>query len=188
MSTPFKLLTKQYKLSTANNRDFVQLVLNSWMIYLSTGLQVKRALCVQCNRRFHATQMCYQRPHDDNKRVFSINANGVLEKSDNNYDWTKEHYVDQHFLIPQLSGRYVDQHFLIPDLNNLSSLLMLEYNGDAYDDKGMHKIFSQVLLSSYFAYMLRQAQHDPNTTDPAQSIELSLPIDSLRANSTQLFN
>ena len=161
---------KDIYLMKTGTKDRVQLRLNTWMLYLNTGIQARCAYMLQASRR---------QPSDG----FGNIPHGVVVKLETNRvpgQWASVGMVRliTRFAIhpygPTSVARYADNQFVIPDLTALMAGLGLKTGGAlTYDDEtGRNEIFSKVLQSSCFSKAVDKAVGIQNST---QGIVIGLP-------------
>jgi hypothetical protein len=137
--------------------DSLQLRLNTWMIYLDTGVFVPYAYVVQASRRTEddeAPRLAVGLPRKPIPHGVVVRLSRHSEK-----EWASPGMVRLittfaiHPYGPNSIARYIDDVFFVPDLTALMLGLGLQV-GKALvfeEDTGRHAVFSQVLMSCGFS-------------------------------------
>lgn len=134
-----------YALRNANDR--LQLRLNTWMIYLCTGLKVRHAYVIQASRR---------------QEEGLLGCFGRLKMVDT--PWADPFMVGliTRFALKPFGGesmtRYADQYFIVPDMVALMEAFSLSHTNIKLNDDGHHDIFDKILKGCEFSRKLRSAE------------------------------
>lgn len=155
-----------YALRNANDR--LQLRLNTWMIYLCTGLQVRHAYVIQASRRL-----------DGEDGV--LGCFGRLSMGDGEIPWADSFMVNiiTRFALKPFGGnslsRYADRYFVVPDMVALLEAFCFSHAKIKTNPDGTHDIFASILRGSEFSRKLRNAMFVAGPEENETTVEIGLP-------------